>query len=29
MKAAVLHEVGGVPRIEDFPDPVPGEDEVN
>ena len=28
MKAAVLHEVGGVPRYEDFPDPVPGEDEV-
>jgi NADPH:quinone reductase-like Zn-dependent oxidoreductase len=28
MKAAVLHEVGGVPRYEDFPDPVPGDDEV-
>lgn len=28
MKAAVLHEVGGIPRYEDFPDPVPGEDEV-
>jgi NADPH:quinone reductase-like Zn-dependent oxidoreductase len=28
MKAAVLHEVGGVPRYEDFPDPVAGEDEV-
>lgn len=23
MKAAVLHEVGGVPRYEDFPDPAP------
>ena len=28
MKAAVLHEVGGIPRYEDFPDPVPGDDEV-
>lgn len=28
MKAAVLHEVGGVPRFEDFPDPVPGAGEV-
>ncbi|WP_327004037.1 zinc-binding alcohol dehydrogenase family protein [Dactylosporangium sp. NBC_01737] len=28
MKAAVLHEIGGVPRYEDFPDPVPGDDEV-
>lgn len=28
MKAAVLHEVGGVPRYEDFPDPVPGDAEV-
>ena len=28
MKAAVLHEVGGIPRYADFPDPVPGEDEV-
>jgi NADPH2:quinone reductase len=28
MKAAVLHEIGGVPRYEDFPDPVAGEDEV-
>lgn len=28
MKAAVVHEVGGVPRYEDFPDPVPGEGEV-
>jgi NADPH:quinone reductase-like Zn-dependent oxidoreductase len=28
MKAAVLHKVGGVPRYEDFPDPVPGEHEV-
>ncbi len=28
MKAAVLHERGGVPRYEDFPDPVPGDGEV-
>lgn len=28
MKAAVLHEVGGVPRYEDYPDPVAGEGEV-
>ena len=28
MKAAVLHQVGGVPRYEEFPDPVPGPDEV-
>lgn len=28
MKAAVVHEVGGVPRYEDFPDPVPGDGEV-
>ncbi len=28
MKAAVLHHVGGVPRYEDFPDPVAGDDEV-
>ncbi|BCJ30197.1 quinone oxidoreductase family protein [Actinocatenispora sera] len=28
MKAAVVHEVGGVPRYEDFPDPVPREGEV-
>jgi NADPH:quinone reductase-like Zn-dependent oxidoreductase len=28
LKAAVLHEVGGIPRYEDFPDPVPGDDEV-
>lgn len=28
MKAAVLHEVGGIPRYEDFPDPVAGQDEV-
>jgi NADPH:quinone reductase-like Zn-dependent oxidoreductase len=28
MKAAVLHERGGVPRYEDFPDPVAGDDEV-
>ncbi len=28
MKAAVLHEIGGIPRYEDFPDPVAGDDEV-
>ncbi len=28
MKAAVLYQVGGVPRYEDFPDPVPGPGEV-
>jgi NADPH:quinone reductase-like Zn-dependent oxidoreductase len=28
MKAAVLHEVGGIPRYEEFPDPVAGEGEV-
>ena len=28
MKAAVLHERDGVPRYEDFPDPVAGEGEV-
>jgi NADPH2:quinone reductase len=28
VKAAVLHEVGGVPRYEEFPDPVAGPDEV-
>jgi NADPH2:quinone reductase len=28
MKAAVLYEPGGVPRYEDFPDPVAGEGEV-
>lgn len=28
MKAAVLHEPGGVPRYEDFPDPMPGEGDV-
>jgi NADPH:quinone reductase-like Zn-dependent oxidoreductase len=28
MKAAVLHELGGVPRYEDFPDPVADESEV-
>jgi NADPH:quinone reductase-like Zn-dependent oxidoreductase len=28
MRAAVLHEIGGVPRYEDFPDPVAGEDEI-
>jgi NADPH2:quinone reductase len=28
MKAAVLHEIGSVPRYEDFPDPVAGEGEV-
>src|SRR6202167_2198103 len=28
VKAAVLHEVGEIPRYEEFPDPVAGEDEV-
>jgi NADPH:quinone reductase-like Zn-dependent oxidoreductase len=28
MKAAVLHEIGGIPHYEDFPDPVAGDDEV-
>jgi NADPH:quinone reductase-like Zn-dependent oxidoreductase len=28
VKAAVLHEVGGIPRYEDFPDPVAGEGEI-
>jgi NADPH2:quinone reductase len=28
MKAAVLHEIGGVPRYEEFPDPVAGPGEV-
>jgi NADPH:quinone reductase-like Zn-dependent oxidoreductase len=28
MKAAVLHEIGGTPRYEEFPDPVAGDDEV-
>ncbi|MFC7533292.1 zinc-binding alcohol dehydrogenase family protein [Actinoplanes sp. GCM10030250] len=28
MKAAVLHQVGSVPRYEDFPDPVAGDGEV-
>lgn len=28
MKAAVLHEIGGTPRYEDFPDPEAGEGEV-
>ena len=28
MKAAVLHEVGGIPRYEQFPDPVAGPGEV-
>lgn len=28
MKAAVLHKLGETPLYEDFPDPVPGEDEV-
>ncbi|MFC9432402.1 zinc-binding alcohol dehydrogenase family protein [Nocardia sp. NPDC057030] len=28
MKAAVLHEVGGIPSYQDFPDPVAGEGEV-
>jgi NADPH2:quinone reductase len=27
MKAAVLHELGKPPSFEDFPDPVPGQDE--
>jgi NADPH:quinone reductase-like Zn-dependent oxidoreductase len=27
MKAAVLHQLGEVPRYEDFPDPVPAENE--
>jgi NADPH2:quinone reductase len=28
VKAAVLHEIGGIPRYEDFPDPVAAADEV-
>ena len=28
MKAAVLHEIGGIPSYQDFPDPDPGEGEV-
>jgi NADPH:quinone reductase-like Zn-dependent oxidoreductase len=28
MKAAVLHQLGGIPRYEDFPDPVAGDGEV-
>ena len=28
VKAAVLHHFGGVPRYEDFPDPVPEKDEL-
>jgi NADPH2:quinone reductase len=28
MKAAVLHQLGAVPRYEDFPDPVAGDGEV-
>jgi NADPH:quinone reductase-like Zn-dependent oxidoreductase len=28
MKAAVLHQLGGAPKYEDFPDPVPGEDQL-
>jgi len=28
MKAAVVHEIGGVPRYEDYADPVPGDGEV-
>lgn len=28
MKAAVLHEIGGIPRYEDFPDPVAADGEV-
>ncbi|WP_426937247.1 quinone oxidoreductase family protein [Brevibacterium sp. LE-L] len=28
MKAAVVHEIGNLPRYEDFPDPIPGDGEV-
>ncbi|MFT8318226.1 MAG: zinc-binding alcohol dehydrogenase family protein [Sporolactobacillus sp.] len=28
MKAAVLHRFGEIPRFEEFPDPLPGKDEV-
>lgn len=28
MKAAVLHHFGEAPRYEEFPDPIPGEDEI-
>jgi NADPH:quinone reductase-like Zn-dependent oxidoreductase len=28
MKAAVLHQLGSAPKYEDFPDPVPGEDQL-
>jgi NADPH:quinone reductase-like Zn-dependent oxidoreductase len=28
MKAAVLHKLGETPRFEDFPDPVPGENQI-
>lgn len=28
MKAAVLHQFGDIPRYEDFPDPIPNENEV-
>lgn len=28
MKAAVVHEVGDLPRYEEFPDPIPGDGEV-
>lgn len=28
MKAAVLHQFGETPRYEDFPDPIPGEEEI-
>lgn len=28
MKAAVLHHFGSIPRYEEFPDPIPGQDEI-
>jgi NADPH:quinone reductase-like Zn-dependent oxidoreductase len=28
MKAAVLHQLGSAPKYEDFPDPVPGKDQL-
>lgn len=28
MKAAVLYKFGDIPKYEDFPDPVPNQDEV-
>jgi hypothetical protein len=27
MKAAVLHTLGGIPKYEEFPEPVPGDDQ--